>query len=346
MKTIELIIAARDLTIKQIAYISDIIPVIDIVSPQKTIIETLKNITAEIGDIVILKDGFNIKYIGVLQDKEIEDSCLLYTYPIINVTDADCLMIGINGSIYNWVVGVFTANFINTDDELLKLPFEFVDQTGGATMVYDFEDGNFFDALLRIFLVSGVYIDFNISFLQGKPNKIICTLKNANDGTAKAIRYDNPLLFKKPNIEFSQSQNVNKVIFRPTPDNLINTDTIVYYLLENNTITTNQAATGRIKGVVQSIQYYTDEEFINLVEYAEQFLIGEAYSHKITLMLLKNEGYNFKVYDKFNFIDSDRTYITYITRIEDVDRYKILTLGVLRTTLTDKLRELQKMVKS
>ena len=167
-----------------------------------------------------------------------------------------------------------------------------------------------------------------------------------------SIRYDNPIIFETPVIEFSNSQSVNKVIYKPA-DEEAGSQIYTFYLLDNNTVTTDANANGRINGVVQTIQTYGKEDasFDNLKQQAEELMIGDILNHQITLKVVNNSSYNFKLYDKVEYIDEKKrngknmVFETYVTRIENNNNiYKVLRLGVLRTTLTDKVKALEKSI--
>ena len=328
----------------------NVIPTKDIVSPQKTTFEILKNKKIEVGQLVIIKKGKETEYIGIVQDIANETTTRLSVYPLINITDTDFELKSINGNIYNWITETFTSNFVNRADKdlFMSLPFTFLDYTNGATLTLPLEDGNLFDALLSVFLKTGVYVDFSLEYISGKPTNILCSVKRASDNNKATIRYDNPIFYEKPIVEFSQAQSVNKLVLKPAEDNTAYKDTYTFYLLEDNTITQDSTNEQRLKGVVQKIVSYTDDDYTNLQTLAETELVGEAYSHQITLKMLKNEAYDFKLYDRIQYIDEkvldnrNKVYNTYVTRIEEYENHKVVVLGALRNTLTDKIKALQK----
>lgn len=350
----QLLILSRNLAIKQILAVDNIIPVQDIISPQKTTFEVPINKEILIGDLIILKNEELFEYFGVVQDIENDKTTKLASYPLINITDGEYQLSTLNGDVYEWIVNAFTKNFINTDDELLKLPFTFRNNTTVTNLKLDLQDGNLFDALLTIFKKTGIYIRFSLGYENGKAVNIVCDVDKADENTKITIRYDNPIVFEKPAIELSQAQNTNKIIFKPA-DNTAGTQIYTFYLLDNNTVTTDANAIGRINGVVQSIQTYTKD--INTVEKlkekAEEIMLGDTLNHQITLKVINNLSYNFQLYDKVEYIDEkmqdgkNRVFETYVTRIEDNNEiYKVLRLGVLRTKLTDKVKALEKAVAS
>ena len=120
-------------------------------------------------------------------------------------------------------------------------------------------------------------------------------------------------------------------------------------MLDNNTVTTNPNGTDtgkRLNGVKQTIQEYSDDDYTKgLQSIAEETMLGNTLDHQITIKILQNAGFNVQLYDKVSFIDTQKTYDTYVTRIENYNnKYKTIRLGVLRTTLTDKIKNLEKLL--
>lgn len=354
----QLIIMNRQLKVKYIIVVDNIIPVEDIISPQKTTFETtIDNKDIVIGDLIVLRNETNIEYLGVVQDLETDTTSKIASFPLINITDTDCIMNNISGNVFDWIKTILTANFVETADELLKLPFSFKNSAGVVDLTLEVGDGNLFDVLLDIFKKTGVYLDFSLEFEEHKPKNILVDVRKASDNNQFIIRYDNPILFEKPTIEQSQAQSVNKIIFRPSTSNKTHKDSYIFYLLDNDkVIDSSELKNGdneshRINGVVQQIQQYTDNDYANLKKKAEEEMLGDVLNHQITLKVMNNASFDFKLYNRVRFIDEkiingqNRVFETYITRIENNnDIYKVIRLGVLRTTLTDKIKALQKAV--
>lgn len=345
----QLIILNRDLSVKKILTIDDVIPVRDIVSPKKTTFEIVKDESINISDFVIIKSRKITEYLGVIEDVTNDITTKIATYPLIHIADNNFILESLNGSIFNWVKKTFTDNFINSTDELTHIPFEFIDNSFQSVLTLPLENGNLFDVLLDIFLKTGVYLDFSLKYAGRKITNIICNVKKADDANKISLRYDNPLITKKPTIEFSQAQNVNKIIFVPSKANVNQLQTAEFYLLDNNTVTQDANDKRRIKGVVQKILEYSDTDtYIDLVNTANSELLGDAYSHQITIIIAHNDKFKFNLYDRVQYIDKNRIYNTYCTRIENYNnnKYYKVVLGVLRNSLTDKIKALQKTTSS
>ena len=342
----QLIILNRDLSVKKLLTIDDVIPVKDIVSPQKTTFEIVKDESINISDFVIIKSGKVTEYLGIIEDVTSDITTKIATYPLIHITDNDFILESLNGSIFNWIKKTFTENFVNSIDILTNIPFEFVDNSFDSVLTLPLENGNLFDVLLDIFLKTGVYVDFSLKYAGRKISAILCDVKKADDANKISLRYDNPLITKKPTIEFSQAQSVNKIVFVPAEG--VSGITKEFYLLDNNTVTEDPTDKRRIKGVQQKvITYDSNTQYSDFFKIADNELLGDAYSHQITIIIAHNDKFKFDLYDRVQYIDKSKIYNTYCTRIENYNnKYYKVVLGVLRNSLTDKIKSLQKTTSS
>lgn len=356
----QLLILDRKLSIKDIISTNKVIPVQDIISPQKTSFEIKKTDNIVIGDLIVLKNDNDIEYIGIVQDIETDITMKIATYPLISITDMECIMSNINGNVFSWIKDVFEYNIVNTltdastsnqVDNLLAIPLSFVDNTKAKTLQLEVSNGNFYDVLIDIFKKTGIYLTFDLHFVDHKISDILVNVNISDEETSMVLRYDNPIIFEEPIIENSQNQNNNKIIFVPSADNTTSNAryNYVFYLLDDNTVTNNPNGTEtgkRINGVKQTIVEYSEEDYRKgLQKIAEENLLGNTLDHQITIKILQNDSFNVKLYDKIKFINKVKVYDTYVTKIENYnDKYKVIRLGVLRTTLTDKIKNLEKLI--
>lgn len=342
----------RQLNIKESHIISYTTPKRDIISPQKTTIQLDKNDTIEAGDIVVIRNTNAPDYIGIVQDKETQNKTDVYIYPLINIFDAEVFMASIDGDVFTWIKQILTANFVGTTenpitDKYFALKMEFVDNTGGVDLALEMSNGNLLDALINIFFKTGVYVAFDLKYddATGKVSSLICNVNRATDSNKITIRYDNPLLLEKPTIELAQAQSLNKIIYIPNENNTTHTTSHVFYLLDDNTVSQDSNSNKRIKNVVQSILEYNDDDYDNLLAMATDKLVGNSYDHSITLKVINNESFDFDLFKAVEFIDENKTYNTYVTHVENYSNvYSVIKLGVRRTNLTDKLKEIGKQL--
>lgn len=336
-----LVVLDRKLNQKHIEITNNIPDTIDIISPQKTNFEIRLNENLNVGDLVFVSNEAN-NYLGIISEVKNENITTLYTYPIISFTDVPVLLNDINGDVFTWIKNTIESNFVNSRDELFNLPLVIENRANtNATLKYSFDSNNLFDALIAIFKKTGVYIDFELTFTDnGRPESILCKVKNNNDDVIINMREDNPLMITKPIYNFDYS-GTNKIIFKPKESG----DIYAMYLLKDNTITSDGNADGRITPVVQEIQEY--ENVADIRQSAEETMLGNVNQFNIQLRLKSNANYPITPFRKFNLITNKSTYETYITKVVNHnDEYYDVVLGVVRNTLTDKLKEVSKSKKT
>lgn len=331
-----LVVLDRKLNQKHIEMVDNLPNTIDIISPQKTNFEIKLNNLISVGDLVyVTKDSNN--YLGTVFEIKNENTSVLYTYPIISVLDVPVIMRDINGDVFSWIKTTLEENF-NSNDILFNLPLTIENKTySGASLKHSFDSDNLFEALITIFKKTGVYLNFDLIFTDnGRPESILCEVHNNNDESVINMREDNPLMIKKPIYNFDYS-GTNKVIYKPTESGSIYS----MYLLKNNTITSDANAEGRITPIVQEIHEYEKES--DIIQDAEETMLGNINQFNIQIQLKSNKNYLLTPFRKFNLVCKDNIYETYITKVVNHnDEYYDIVLGVVRNTLTDKLKEVSK----
>ncbi len=344
----QLLILDRQFNVKKLGLVKTAPTIFDTISPQKTTLELLKDESVNIGNIISIKQYDKQEFLGIVQDVAVKDKTELYVYPFINAFNCECTMESINGYVYDWIVATMEENFVDIADNSLKLNLEFRNMmTLQPSLSYIFSDGNLFEALKKIFYITGVYLEFSLKFVNGIAVAIYCDVYNTNDYALITIRHDNPLLGEeKPVIENSMNYGTNKIILKPEEG--ASGETYAFYLLEDNTVTTDESASGRLIPVNQKIARYaegTSSAELQLI--AEKELLGEAYDHNIYFTIKRDDSYKFELYRKVKFISEDRTYISYCSKIDKTqDNVLGITLGVIRNNLTDKIKDLEAQTSS
>ena len=144
-KTNELYILDRDLNIIQTTVIDDITPNEDIVSPQKTVIEIPLNKSIEIGCFLLIKENGKSKYLGIVQDIVNEKTTKIFSYPIINSFDVECVLKDINGNVGVWIIEAINNNFVSINDKYTKLPIVFEQNSIIDTLELQLKTNNLFE---------------------------------------------------------------------------------------------------------------------------------------------------------------------------------------------------------
>ena len=348
----QFIILDHNLNMKDVV-ITDTTPkVFDCIVPQKTTLTFFKDIKISEEDICIIRDAKtrNVEYLGIVDTIEKDTTTRVAILPFIAICDNDLKVSTLNAtesnetSVQDWITEQITNNFINTSDVLSKFAITIRDNTTNDIYYKAVkETNNLLDALNEIYLNTGLYIDFNVSYNNGVVDKLYCDIFNANEQPSKQIRFDNPQIVNKVSSKFSQYGNYSKCI--------INVGTtgrsFEFYLRNDNKITTNPEDEQRIRKVKTKIvdltaSYGSEEQLAEgLVLLAQKTLCGDAFAYSIEFNILKTAITDWRFRQKCKFLAPDRIYESYITNIEYLnDEEAKITLGAYRYTLTDKFKHL------
>lgn len=337
------------------------VPVNDIISPQKTTLTILKTDKIEISDIIIIRDNNsgNIEYIGYIDTISNKTNTEISCYPLINVLDNDYVLDQMykassnhDGTVTNiavdvvlWLIDQITRAFINTDDDLQALPFIIRNKTKKPVIYKKIIDtSNLLEAYTDIFINTGVYIVFSgIKYNLNKIDGIYCDIYCNTDEQPYNLRWDNPQI-QNVDIVDNTFTNYNKII---ATQELAEGSTDIpkryyFYLLNDNSITTDPTDTRRIKQVRSKEITFTleadktDEENAKaLIQAVYNELQAPDYNLQITITMIKND--NIKLYRSVDFVSESGTiYSSNITKIEILNDLQVkITLGALRNSLTD-----------
>ncbi|MDR3021575.1 MAG: hypothetical protein LBU60_02720 [Clostridiales bacterium] len=231
--------------------------------------------------------------------------------------------------------------FIQTTDPKRKLPIEFKTMGQELDCIWT-DDTNTIDITAFIdFLFDkyNIYLDFSLDF---KTDKIICTItKNETQGL---VLKDN-IKVSKPEVDSNELPAENKAILYDKDRGTIKQ---TYYLLTDNTITTNQNHKDRI--LPPSTKYIEWDEVdaikegYTMEQLAMSELSGNIYNHCIKYQLSKKQTMvkplNFKFGDKITVIYEGRSYDSIFTGIKYKmkDSFYTCIFGKTRIDFTDRMK--------
>lgn len=323
-----------------------------------------------------------IEYIGYIDTITTKTTTEISCYPLINVFDNDYVLDQLykeveqtkrdeNGNIvYNsngteqtenvdsavdvisWLTKQLTREFIDTEDDYQALPL--IIRNNSPTLVLykkALDTANLFEAYTDIFVNTGVYIEFNELHYDGYYiDGIYCDIYcNAADKPIY-LRWDNPQV-QSVDIVDNTFTNYNKLIatqeqtedengnLTPATKDL---QRYVFYLLDNNDITTNPKDSRRFKQVRSKAITFTLEEDKGKEENAKALMLAvynelqaSEYNLAITITMFKND--RIKLHKLVDFVsESGIIYTSRITKLEILNDKQIkVTLGALRNSLTD-----------
>lgn len=377
------------------------VPVQDVISPQKTTLKILKTPEIEISDIIIIRDNDSgkIEYIGYIDTIKTKTTTEIFCYPLINVFDNDYVLtqmyeettnedgetVDSEVDVYNWLKKNLENVFVkaqvynyNLDtskfDPYQALPL-IIRNKLKKTVFYKkaLDTSNLFEVYTDLFINTGVYIEFNeLSYDGIYIDGIYCDIYCNNDEEPIYLREDNPQI---QNVEIVDNTftNYNKLIAIQSQKEDENGNLVpatnslqkyTFFLLEDNSITTDPNASGRFKQVRSKIMSFDVEEYSNeekkqlkeelnlannvLVEVeikkrqAKALMLkvynelqAKEYNLAITITMFKND--RIKLHKMVDFVaESGTIYTSRITKLEILNDKQIkITLGALRNSLTD-----------
>jgi hypothetical protein len=235
----------NDLTMVGSGNLSDFTIDYDYISNNASTAKITKPSSGFHGDIIAVTEGKNLLALGVVT--AIDNSDLKITFKHAKELFNDNVL-----NVFKWtnllnkkfdaVAGLKTIieyAFVNTTDLKRKLPLQVRTFGEELNAVYtdDSDTINMLDFIDEMFDKHNIYLDFDIDFTN---NKIMVTI--AQNDTAGYVIKDN-IKLSTPEFDNNELPKENKaILFNKTTGATAGT----YYLLQDNTITTNQANVGRL----------------------------------------------------------------------------------------------------
>lgn len=314
--------------------------------PQLTTFKVLKNNNIKTSDIVLIKDEF----IGIVERVGGVNYTEVAMYPIEHKFDNDLDIDTLDGDVVAYLEEQITKNFIETDDIYMKTPFVFentLTETYNYTTIVD--SGNLLDIINEIYLNTGVCMDYEPVYTNGKFTAIKIKFKNVANEKVKWIRYDNPQIVGEIEYQMSNTSSNKVTIYVKEEDESFTKYKI--YLTEDNELTANPTDERRIKKVInKNIEFTADEEVETADQYASAIfalakkeLKSDIFGYKIEFTIIRNKNSPWNYRQACVFVAEDRTYNSLVTRIEYLsDKHAKITLGAFRTKLHEKILKLSK----
>lgn len=299
------------------------------------------------GDILALINGSKLVELGVITSIDNTEQKIsfkhmkeLFNDTVLNVFKyTDLLNYKFDG--VQGLKTILQYAFINTNDNKKKLPLEIKTFGNEPSCVYVEDDDTIkiVDFIDWLFDKYNIYLDFSINFFT---NKIVCTIaKNTTEGY---IIKDN-IKLSKPEFDNNDMPSYNKVIFYNAD---LGTEQGTYYLLEDNTLTTNANDTRRVLPTQTKYATWDETQAIKdgytMVEQAKSELCGNIYNHCILYKLAKKQTMvqckNFRYGDKVTIVYEDREYHSVFTGLKYTmnQPYYTCVFGKTRIDFTDRMK--------
>ena len=299
------------------------------------------------GDIIALTEGNKLIELGVITsidntEKKISFKQMneLFNDSVINVFKyTDTLKQKFEG--VKGLKTILTLAYLQNSDPEHNLPIVFKTFGTASGCVYSDDDDtiNLKDFILWMFDKYNVFLDFSIDFTN---NKIVCTItKNSTEGY---IIKDN-IKLSKPEFDNNDMPAYNRAVLYNNETGNIEQ---VYYLLSDNTVSTNPNNQNRVLPVSSKYVSWDEttavKEGYTMEQLAMSELCGNIYNHCILYKLSKDQQMvkcrDFKYGDKVSIIYQDREYQSIFTGLKYSmnSPYYTCVFGKTRIDFTDRMK--------
>ena len=322
--------------------------VLDSLVPQKSKFTISKqSLNADNSDYLVVREN-NYFYIGVITSikKENNGSTKIETKDFLSILDVDVpLPTSFSGNIANFLISRINENFKTSGDSYQNLSYLQVESeiNKQATLSYDANTKmNILDLVEEFSKTYGIRLTYEMVIENGQFSKIKIKVVEANIGVVlkESLGSITNLVINDTN-----ENSLNKVIFVPNSDNTSYRSRITYYLFTDGSISRTNTLSRRNPKVKFQYEYYSDNDYPNLLTKATKLLIDSSLKQSITF----NFSYltnrieslnNLNIGTFVQFISKEKVYETLVTKLKYKGSFSSaeITLGEYRVSLTDKLK--------
>jgi len=316
----------------------------DYLSNNASTVTLVEETAAKKGDIVVGLSGVDKTFMGAIT--AVDNTKRQISFKHIKELFADNVLnifkytstLGYKFELVGGMETILNLAFVTTDDIQRRLPlvFERRGTASGAVWTDDGDTINISDFIQWAFDSHNVYLDFDIDFIN---NKLVCRIiKNTASGW---VIKDN-IKLSTPTFDKNELPNFNKaIVFDKDTGAILGT----YYLIADNTITTNAANATRLLPVHTKYIGFDADKGYTPQEVATSELQGNIYNHAILYKLSKEQ----RLVDPFSFNYGDGVKIIYDGREYDSiftglkykkdEPYITCIFGKTRIDFTDRLKQ-------
>jgi hypothetical protein len=316
----------------------------DYLSDNASTVTLTEETYAKRGDILAVTEGKEKLFIGAItavdnSKKQISfKNCKdLFNDTVLNVFKYTST-IGYKFDAVSALETLIKLAFIDTDDTEKRLPLR-IEKSGAASGAVWTEDGdtlNLLDFIQFAFDSHNVYLDFDIDFPAAK---IVCRIvKNTTSG----VMIKDNIALSEPTFDKNELPTYNKAVVYDKDTGAI---AGAFYLLADNTVTTNANDASRLLPVQTKYIEYDAERGATPLELAANELSGNIYQHCIQYKLSKAQRLvnplSFNYGDGVKIIYRGREYDSIFTglKYKKGDAFIACLFGKARIDFTDRLKQ-------
>lgn len=299
-----------------------------------SIYDDLSTITVEYNEDISDNDIIfnNNGYIGIVQDSEKQENLLqLNCASIINIFNRDVIYDNTKptAGVEEYLKNELLSNFVNLTDKKFALSYLNIsaDSKTLKTAIPDVDNGicNFKSYIGKIRRLYNIFVEFKVKHASLDVNII-----KRDENTKQVVLNNTAVTIEEET--FSRT-NVAKITSY-VKDTGARKD---WYLLTDGSITNDRTAVNRVDGEWIILQVSNADEIED--EVRNKFR-ENSFSHKIVFSV-KNSEARFNFYDDLKIELNKKIYKSYIaTKTVNSNGLTQYQCGELRTTLTDKIKEL------
>jgi hypothetical protein len=315
----------------------------DYLSNNASTVSIVEATLAKKGDVIVGINGTAKTFIGAITAVDNTKKQISFKHPkelfsdrVINPFKYTSTL-GYRFEIVGGLETILGFAFVTTDDAQRRMPLIF-ERHGSATGVWTGEDDtlNLADFIQWAFDSHNVYLDFDIDFIS---NKLVCRIvKNTAGGW---VIKDN-ITLSTPTFDKNELPSYNKaIVYGKDTGAIVGT----YYLLADNTVTTNAGNASRLLPVQTKFISYDAEKGYTPQEVAASELQGNIYNHCIAYKLSKEQRlvdpFAFRYGDAVKIVYDGREYDSIFTGLKFTkgDPYITCLFGKTRIDFTDRLKQ-------
>lgn len=343
-----------DLQVLDFGYVDrNYLIVLDSVIPQKSTFEVNKqNITADAGDLLIVKDK-TVNYIGIVVSLEEDASKFttqVQTVDFTSILDINVKLNSYSGNIADFLYNIIAAAYVSNSDPKQRMPYltinkDFSSVTG--TLNYEADTlGSITSVVETLNKAYSIGVRYSLAYENGRISGIVLHIANCTKGAV--IKHSLAVLSNLV-ISNDSTQTTNKIEFIPSSENIAHKSTLCYYLTKNGGITTNAYDPDRFTSVCSVQKIFKDADYVTLGTTAQTEMLSSSLEHNITFEICMDNKVivpfkDINVGDFIRFIAPSKSYDTMVTQISLKNSVSSasITLGEYRGSLTDKIKLLSK----
>ena len=321
-----------------------------VVTQRSSFLVNKSKLNIALGDILIIKNK-DFFYVGIIESIEVQNEfkTQIHTLDFKELFNKEILALTFEGDIASYLEQVIRSNFIESSDNNQNLNYLTIENQASVQGVLFFEEDKIIAISELIELINksyGISILYEVTFIRGRVLGIKIKITQTSTGIKIKSNLKN---ITDLIINDSEAQLVNKVIFYPKQNNTEHLQEVFYLLLTNGEISNDLNHPLRYRNVNSKAFIYSDNDYPKLDLRARNEMLSSKLDHQITFTINNNQSNpKLQLGDFVEFITESKTYDSIVTGLRYLKTMKLtqVTLGEFRIKLTDKIKLLNKTVKS